>query len=121
MKTSNTNTQAKTTGRVAAVTGVVIAVVTLAVVTAGIVVSMMPIIQTAHASCITNPKNGATACSGSGGSSSTSSGPVAAPPRGGSFSASFDSKGVHDSCSSGKGSTSTNIPGTVTSSGNTCR
>ena len=119
MKTSNTNTQAKTTGRVAAVTGVVIAVVTLAVVTAALV-SMIPV-QTAHASCITNPKNGATACSGSGGSSSTSSGPVAAPPRGGSFSASFDSKGVHDSCSSGKGSTSTNIPGTVTSSGNTCR
>src|SRR5919197_5291712 len=67
-----------------------IATVTLVLATAGIVVSMMmPIVQTAHASCITSPK-GDIACSGgsdvgdastssisrgSGGSSGTASGP----------------------------------------------
>ena len=44
-----------------------IATVTLALVTAGIVVSMMipTIVQTAHASCISSPKG--FACSGGGG------------------------------------------------------
>ena len=48
-------------------TSVTIIAVTLALVTAGIVVviSTMPVIQTAHASCITGPK-GDRACSGGG-------------------------------------------------------
>jgi hypothetical protein len=63
VNTSNTNTNAKTTARVA-LTGATIAAVTLALVTAGIVVSMMPM-QTAHASCVFSPK-GDEACSGGG-------------------------------------------------------
>ena len=65
--TMEINSKAKSTGRVA-ITGVVIAAVTLALITAAVaaivvIVSVNPIIQTAHAKCITSPK-GDQACSG---------------------------------------------------------
>ena len=45
---------------------------------------------------------------------------VAVPPPGGSFSVSIDSKGFHSSCSSGKGSTSSNPGHPTASSGQDC-
>ena len=57
------NSNAKTTRRVVVLTAA-IAAVTLALVTAAVVVVSTMIIQSAHASCVTNPKNGARACSG---------------------------------------------------------
>ena len=107
------------------VTSVTIAVVTLALVTAAVavvVVSMMaPIVQTAHAKCITSPK-GETACSGIGGSHSCNFSPCTGSINPlSSISRSINSKGEgHESCSSGKGSTSSNFPGTIARSGQGC-
>ena len=56
------NSNSKTTSRV--VLTAAIAAVTLALVTAAVVVVSTMIIQSAHASCVTNSKNGAKACSG---------------------------------------------------------
>src|SRR5919109_5081137 len=55
--------------KAATLIGVVITIVTLALVTALVVVNMMPV-QKAAASCVINPKNGVRACSGNGGSQS---------------------------------------------------
>src|SRR5919198_1896460 len=62
------NHTTKTTTRLGTTAIAAIATVTLALLaTAAIVVSVMPtLVQTAHAKCITNPKNGAQACSGGG-------------------------------------------------------
>ena len=66
--TMEINSKAKSTG-IVAITGVVIAAVTLALITAAVaaivvvIVSVNPIIQTAHAKCIASPK-GDQACSG---------------------------------------------------------
>jgi hypothetical protein len=101
-----------------------IATVTLALfVTAAVVANMMmvPIVQTAHASCITSPK-GETACSGIGGSHSCNFFPCTGSINPlSSISRSINSKAEgHESCSSGKGSTSSNFPGTIARSGQGC-
>ena len=105
------------------ITATAIATVTLALfVTAAVVANMMmvPIVQTAHASCITSPK-GETACSGIGGSHSCNFFPCTGSNSLSSISRSINSKGEgHESCSSGKGSTSTNFPGTIARSGQGC-
>ena len=109
-------------------TSVTIAAVTLALVTAAVavgIVSMLPI-QYAKAAngdhCIGSGKS--VACSGSGGSRSCSNTITECNPNqpsqpGGSLSSS-KSNGFHQSCSTGKGSASRNIPGTSTSSGKGC-
>jgi hypothetical protein len=95
----NHTTKAATLGIATAIT-----IVTLALVTAGIVVSMMTptIIQTAHASCIISPK-GDQACSGGGGS--------CAGGAGGSCSISHTTSGQFVAVSKGSGSAS-DITGT---------
>ena len=108
--------------------GIAIAAVTLALVTATvvtvIVVSMIPVQKVAAFDggehCITSPKG--EACSGSQGSASCSApgGCLIIPGSGTSSSVSIDSKGLHQSFSCSKGSTSSNAGHPSATSGKAC-
>jgi hypothetical protein len=110
------NHTTKTTTRLGIATA--ITTVTLALlVTAGTVVIMIPV-QSAQASCISGPKG--SACSSIQGTASCSDHCKVIAPLGGSYSASFDSKGIlHESFACSAGSVSLN-PGHPTASTGNC-
>jgi hypothetical protein len=112
------DSKAKSTGRVTITVDVIAAiVVTLALITVGIAVSMMIPVQTAHASCTTGAK-GTFVCSGAGGTSSCSFGSNSCASSG------SDGRiiiiGGHNACSSPKGGQSDNPGHPSASSGQGC-